>query len=208
MYQLVYNSRMKTLKQQRGRPREFNEHEVLSAAMNYFWVHGYENSSLDALLKVMSIKKSSFYATFKSKKELFKKVLDFYREYQISFLQSIKEAEGPKRAMLSLLEHTFNEFQNSGNVRGCLLMNSGRECYGRYEDISHQVEISFNYLLHLFTSYIEEAQKRGEIVNTKEARFIASRYVNTLNGLVVTIRVGASEDVIDDIVKSAKEILE
>ncbi len=37
---------MQTEKQQRGRPREFDEQEVMLAAMNYFWEHGYDNKCL------------------------------------------------------------------------------------------------------------------------------------------------------------------
>ena len=199
---------MQTEKQQRGRPREFDEQEVMLAAMNYFWEHGYDNTSLDDLLRVMNIKKSSFYAAFKSKKELFKKVLLFYKEYQISFLQSIKEQEGPKKAMLILLEKRIEEFQKTGNNRGCLLMNSGRECYGRYDDIAHQVHIEFNYFLGLFKQFIQEAKENKEIQNKQNAQYIAGRYINTLNGLMITMRAGASQNIIDDIIQSAKELLE
>lgn len=193
---------------QRGRPREFDEQEVLLAAMNHFWEHGYDNTSLDDLLKVMNIKKSSFYAAFKSKKELFKKVLLFYKEYQITFLQNVKKQEGPKKAMLVLLEKRVEEFQKIGTIRGCLLMNSGRECYGRYDDIAYQVQLEFGHLIDLFTHFIQEAQERQEIQNMQEARYIAGRYINTLNGLMITMRAGAAEDIIKDIIKSAKELLE
>ena len=193
---------------QRGRPREFDEKEVLTAAMHHFWEHGYDNTSLDDLLKVMQIKKSSFYAAFKSKKELFKRVLLFYKEYQIAFLQNVKKQESPKKAMLTLLEKRVEEFQKTGNIKGCLLMNSGRECYGRYDDISYQVQLEFNYLIDLFTRFIQEAQASKEIKNRQEARYIAGRYINILNGLMITMRAGAAEDIIEDIVQSAKGLLE
>lgn len=199
---------MQMKKQQRGRPREFDEQEVMLAAMNYFWEHGYDNTSLDDLLKVMNIKKSSFYAAFKSKKELFKKVLLFYKEYHISLLRNIKKQEGSKKAMLFLLEKRVEEFHKTGNIRGCLLMNSGRECYGRYDDIASQVKLEFNYLIDLFSDFIREAQENQEIQNKQDARFIAGRYINTLNGLMITMRAGASQDIVEDIIQSAKEVLE
>ena len=62
----------------RGRPKAFNEDEALQLAMNYFWEHGYDNTSLDNLLTAMGIKKSSFYHTFKSKEELFSRCLELY----------------------------------------------------------------------------------------------------------------------------------
>ena len=47
-----------------------------------------------------------------------------------------------------------------------------------------------------------------QLVYTKEANMIAGRYMNALNGLVVTIQVGATQALIEDLIESVKEILE
>ncbi len=195
-------------KQQRGRPKAFDESEALNSAMHYFWEHGYDATSVDDLLKVMGIKKSSFYATFKSKEELFSRTLQLYREQNIAFLQDYKSKAGPKAAMLMLLESMLKELQEHKSVRGCLLMNSGKECYGRYEKLSRQVNSEFNFLFELFVSLIQEAKEAGEIKNPKDPRTIAIFYVNSLNGLVVTIKAGANEQMVESLTKSIKEILE
>jgi len=208
MYHLVYNAFMNNKIQTRGRPKAFDETEALTAAMHYFWEHGYDNTSLDNLLLTMGIKKSSFYATFKSKEEVFSRTLELYRDQNIVFLHTLKNDIGPKKAMLTLLELTIKELKETGKVRGCLLVNSGKECYNRYTDLSQQINMEFNYIQDLFIEFAKEAQARGEITSTKEARVIAGRYLNTLNGLIVTIQAGASQELIDDIVESLKEILE
>jgi len=41
-----------------GRPKTFDEIEVLTATIYYFGEHGYDNTSLDNLLKATGIKKS------------------------------------------------------------------------------------------------------------------------------------------------------
>lgn len=51
MYHLVYNAFMTNKIQTRGRPKTFDETEALTAAMHYFWEHGYDNTS-SLLLKV------------------------------------------------------------------------------------------------------------------------------------------------------------
>ena len=61
---------------------------------------------------------------------------------------------------------------------------------------------------NIFINFIEEAQKSGEIKNKKEAKLLAGRYMNSLNGLIVTIQAGASKELIADVVESLKEILE
>lgn len=191
-----------------GRPKAFDEQEALTAAMHYFWEHGYDNASLDNLLLAMGIKKSSFYATFKSKEAVFSRTLDLYREQNLQYLRQLKSDIGTKKAMFALTEHTLKELTETGKVRGCLLINSGKECYNKYDDLSHQIKEDFNYILDLFVEFTKEAQDKGEIKSTKEAKVIAGRYMNTLNGLIVTIQAGATQDLVDDIVESLKEILE
>jgi TetR/AcrR family transcriptional repressor of nem operon len=192
----------------RGRPKAFDEGEVLAAALNYFWEHGYSNASLDNLLIVMGIKKSSLYHTFGSKEELFSRTLELYRKETLSYLNTLKKDIGPKATMLMLTELTLKELQETGNVKGCLLVNSGQECYNKYKNLSHQIKMEFNFMQELFTTFTKEAQALGEIKSTKEPKVIAGRYMNSLNGLIVTIQAGASDTLINDIVESLKEILE
>jgi len=194
--------------QTRVRPNTFDEQEALTAAMHYFCEHGYDNTSLDNLLLAMGIKKSSFYATFKSKEEVFSRCLALYREDSYKQLQALKEQVGPKEAMLMLTHITIKELEETGNVKGCLLINSGKECYNRYTELSHQIKIEFNFVQDLFVEFVKEAQELGEIKSTKDAHVISGRYMNTLNGLVVTIQAGATQALIDDLVESLKEILE
>jgi TetR/AcrR family transcriptional repressor of nem operon len=176
--------------------------------MHYFWEHGYDNTSLDNLLIAMGIKKSSFYATFKSKEEVFSRSIDLYRAQSLDFLQTLKKEVGPKQTLLTLTQHTIHELEEFGKVKGCLLINSGQECYNKYPQLSQQVTKEFNTFNQRFEELVTEAQTLGEIKNTKKASVIAGRYMNTLNGLVVTIQAGATQELIDDLVESLKEILE
>ena len=54
-----------------GRPLEYNPEQVLDAAMNLFWQRGYEGASLQDLLAVMALSKSSLYQAFGNKRSLF-----------------------------------------------------------------------------------------------------------------------------------------
>jgi len=135
---------MKNKIETRGRPKTFDETKALTVAMNYFGEHGYHNTSLDNLLLTMGIKKSSFYATFKSKEEIFSRSLALYRDQNMQFLQTLKNDVEPPKAILTLTELTIQELQEKNTVRGCLLVNSGKECYNKYTNLSKQVKLEFN----------------------------------------------------------------
>jgi len=191
-----------------GRPKEFDETEALTAAMYYFWEHGYDNTSLDNLLNAMNIKKSSFYATFKSKEEIFSRALALYRNQNIAYLREMKEQIGPKETILILSKHIVDELNETNKVKGCLLINSGKECYRKYSDLSKQIQLEYNAIDTLFTEFVDEAQELGEINSTLAPDIISGRYMNALNGLTFTIQAGASQKRIDDVIEHLKEILE
>jgi len=199
---------MKNIKQCVGRPKSFDEDQILLLAMNYFWEHGYNDSSLENLLKVMNIKKSSFYCTFSSKEELFSRCLALYRNVLSAQLKDLEKDLGPKETMLMLATITINELKETGKVKGCLLVNSGQECYNKFNNLSQQITSEFNFFMDLFEGFVTKAQNLGEIKSNKNAKILAGRYMNTLNGLIVSIQAGISQEMINDIIESAKEILE
>lgn len=62
-----------------GRPRAFKREKAVTAAMNLFWEHGFESTSLSQLRAAMRyISAASFYAAFDSKEALFREAVDRY----------------------------------------------------------------------------------------------------------------------------------
>ena len=59
-----------------ARPREFNESDVLGAAIVTFGTHGFNALSVDAVLKELGLNRSSFYKIFGSKHGLFRMALE------------------------------------------------------------------------------------------------------------------------------------
>ena len=61
-----------------GRPRQFDEEQVLDAAMKAFWANGYEATSLADLVSVTGLHKGSLYQAFGDKHSLFVQTLNRY----------------------------------------------------------------------------------------------------------------------------------
>jgi AcrR family transcriptional regulator len=72
-----------------ARPREFDEDEVLQAALRLFWEKGNEGTSLSDLMAATGLTKSSHYKAFDSKEALFWRVVE---RYQRDFLDFRHEA--------------------------------------------------------------------------------------------------------------------
>src|SRR6266702_5721205 len=66
----------------RGRPREFDREAALEQAIDVFWRHGYEATSVSDLTAAMGINPPSLYAAFGDKEKLFLEAVERYRSNQ------------------------------------------------------------------------------------------------------------------------------
>src|SRR5579863_5602053 len=89
-----------------GRPREFSEATALDAAMRVFWEKGYEGASLDDLTQAMGINRSSLYASFGDKEELFNRVIARYAQGPIAFIHEALQQTTARAVIENLLGRT------------------------------------------------------------------------------------------------------
>ena len=61
-----------------ARHKEFDTTEVLTKAMEYFWRHGFDGSSMNELVQHVGIKAQSLYNTFGGKRDLYLSALKLY----------------------------------------------------------------------------------------------------------------------------------
>ena len=182
-----------TVCKSKGRPKEFDEEQALASAMNYFWENGYDGSSLSDLLTEMGIGKSSFYQAFGSKEALFRKSLELYTQSTVGFLRSLLAEKTAREVLLYIPQSLIDELKSTGMTKGCLLMNSGAECYKRHPQISELIKYEYEAFQALFTELITSAKKAGEINNVIPALSLASVYISLINGITAMVKAGASE---------------
>ena len=107
---------------QQGRPRTFVEHEVLNAAMQVFWRHGYEASSIAQLRAATGLSSASLYGAFGSKEGLFERAIEHY----IAGPGRVSELVGdltfdPLDALGQMLHGTIEMQSDPAHPGGCLI---------------------------------------------------------------------------------------
>ena len=92
----------------RGRPRQFDAKNVLTAALKVFWRKGFEGASVSDLTKSMGIDRKSMYASFGNKEELFRKALVLYEKEKQAFIHSALESPTARAVAEALLHGSLD----------------------------------------------------------------------------------------------------
>ncbi|MFC3151215.1 TetR/AcrR family transcriptional regulator [Litoribrevibacter euphylliae] len=107
-----------------ARPQKFNEQQVLSKAMIYFWRHGYSASSIQELLDEMGISRGTLYNAIGDKDALFKRTLELFhsKEEQLLELTLFNDALSPGERAEKFIRLSFSE--HGSLPTGCYLVNT------------------------------------------------------------------------------------
>jgi len=120
----------------KGRPREFDVNEALTAALRVFWRRGYEGASMAELTAEMGIAKPSLYAAFGNKEELFKKALDLYEREKLDYVGKAMAQPTARKVAETMLRGAVDVATGGGEPHGCLRVISSVAWPGRPVDPS------------------------------------------------------------------------
>lgn len=107
-----------------GRPRAFDRNDAVDQAMQLFWQHGYDSTSLSLLKAELGggISAPSFYAAFGSKEALFDECV---QRYLTTFAQVTEclwdETLPPRQAIETALRQSARMQCDDGHPKGCMV---------------------------------------------------------------------------------------
>ncbi len=108
-----------------GRPRTFDEDIAVDRVMDVFWRKGYRGTTPQDLADAIGVGKGSLYNAFGSKRELFTRALDRYRDQQAVLVDQALGAPGPiKERIATALELMIDMNFADPDRRGCLAVNT------------------------------------------------------------------------------------
>ncbi|MBI0297294.1 TetR/AcrR family transcriptional regulator [Streptomyces sp. PRKS01-29] len=103
-----------------GRPRGFDADEALERAMRVFWEQGYEGASLTDLTSAMGITRTSMYAAFGNKEDLFRKALERYTEGPAAYADRAMREPTARQVATAFLHGSVRANTRPGCPAGCL----------------------------------------------------------------------------------------
>ncbi|WP_067537317.1 TetR/AcrR family transcriptional regulator [Nocardia crassostreae] len=111
-----------------GRPRSFDADAALGHALEVFWRHGYEGTSLADLTAAMGINKPSLYAAFGNKEELFGKVLARYLDGPGAYAADALDAPTGREVVERLIHGAVDLAAGANTPRGCVCVKTVQAC--------------------------------------------------------------------------------
>lgn len=106
-----------------GRPRDFDEDQVLDQAVELFWTHGAAGTTTRLLEAELGLTQSSIYNTFGSKAGLLDRAVDRYMEKIESKVVSPLDADDVGPEHLFRFIDDLKEWISKPGREGCMLLN-------------------------------------------------------------------------------------
>jgi AcrR family transcriptional regulator len=177
-----------------GRPRSFDEDQVLRAARDQFWSTGYAGTSVDDILTATGLGKGSLYGAFGDKHQLFLRVFD---NYCGGVIEGTRQAlDGPdaganerlRAYVLAVVESTVADL----SLRGCLLAKGTAELAAHDPAIAARARQTFETAEALIASCIAAAQRAGDIQPDADPTRFAGLLLAVLRGIEALGKGGSS----------------
>ncbi|UZJ29793.1 TetR/AcrR family transcriptional regulator [Streptomyces endophytica] len=188
-----------------ARPRQFDEDRALDAAMEAFWITGYEATSTQDLCDATGLGRSSIYNTFKSKHDLFERALARYMERKNAEMHALLESELPAREKVrALFQRTIDDECAAGaDGRGCLVVNTCIEVSAHDPSVAAALERDYGARLAAVRAMIESGQRAGDITARTDAGTLAHLLIATIGGLRVSARAGLGRAALEGVADAA-----
>lgn len=192
-----------------ARPREFDRKQALQKAMEAFWEHGYERTSASLLEESMGIGRSSLYATFGSKDELYAESMDVYvADFRSRVIDKL-HAEGPPTR---ILEDFFRSIADRGRpggerLRFCMVVRASISSAEQPDRIKTRIADFIDELDAAFYGLLQRARQQGVLRPGTDLRDAARYLTTTLQALNVAAHAGRSRRELRQIARRALSTL-
>ena len=192
-----------------GRPRSFDENEVLLKAMDIFWRKGYEKTTLADLLKATGLHKGSLYQAFGDKHSLFVQALKAYvNNMRDRMTQCLTEADNALEGIRNAMYYHIlvGSRVDESNV-GCMALNSLVESAADDPEVMRILQKTYLSREQLMTRAVSQAQAQRLL----RADWPAERITNVIlafeAGLMVELKGPLNEKAAREMVNDLLETL-
>jgi TetR/AcrR family transcriptional repressor of nem operon len=190
-----------------ARPPEFDRTTALEAAMKLFWSRGYTATSLYELLKVMGIGRSSFYASFVTKRKLFIECLHLFGDRTLAIVDEHASQLPCTDLPRAFFNTTLIDVSQRRTKHGCMMVNTIVELADVDPQLNRLAAAKLSAIESTFALAFEQGQLNGELDTARSPQELASLVMTINLGLRVQSRLNASHKVLKPLIESNLSML-
>lgn len=188
----------------RGRPRALDRDEALETALQLFWRHGYEGTSVADLTAAMGVTPPSLYTAFGSKERLYQEALDRYATSHGSFIaRALAEEPTARQAMERILQEAVAVYSEGPAPRGCMLANGAVTCAPEHTLVVADLSRRRLAAIATIKARFDRAVVEGELAPATDTEALAAFYAAVIQGLSIQARDGVGREVLETIAATA-----
>lgn len=169
--------------------KRFDIDETLTRAMQTFWSHGYEATSMQDLVNATGVNRASLYATYGDKRELFLSALRKYDgEIRRRTLADLAASHSAANAIRAIFDKFIDQTRAPDGNWGCFLVNTALELAAHDSELAELVNAAQDEIEAFFLGMIRKGQTSGEFNSQDDAGVLAHQALAALLGMLVMIR--------------------
>lgn len=190
-----------------ARPPEFDRTRALEDAMKLFWSRGYTATSLCDLLEVMNIARSSFYASFGTKRKLFIECLALFGDRTLAIVDKHAEQLPSTDLPRAFFNTTLLGVSQRRAKHGCMMVNTILELADVDPQLNRLAAAKLSAIENAFALAFEQGHRIGELDTARSPQELASLVMTINLGLRVQSRLNASHKVLKPLIESNLSML-
>lgn len=192
-----------------GRPRSFDEEQLLDCAQETFWTTGYAATRVEDIGRVSGLGNGSIYGAYGSKLGLFLAVFGRYCEGRVRMVDSVVGAHRGtfEDAVANYLDAIIADCTIHPDRRGCLMLNSITELGSRHPEVVDIGSRTLSALEEIVRARVLQGVSDGELaVPDDEGASLSAHIVLVSQGLIQLSRTGASTDKLHTIARTSSRM--
>lgn len=180
-------------KKSRGRPKQFDRDRALESALDLFWRHGYEATSLADLVEVTGVKAPTLYAEFGNKEGMFRAAVERYLQKYTTCTNQLLEQDLPVAEIVeAYVRSSVEVFTDPDTPSGCFMVCASAALSSASDDVAQMLRRKHHAQEAALKACFDRKVQQGELLAKTDTTLLAKYVICTIEGMSVQAREGAS----------------
>lgn len=191
-----------------ARPRTFDAGRALERATRAFWARGYEQTSLDDLCAATRLNRSSLYAAFGAKRDLYLAALARYERGSLERIAAALDGRPVREGLSAFLDGLIESIVAGPGRRGCFIGNGAAELARLDRGAAARVRASLARIEAAFGERLRRARARGELPQGADPVALARFITAGIQGLRLVGKANPDRAALNDVARNILRCLD